>query len=113
MAPVRLIVIAIDFSLSPELEAIRLQARTFVTDVIQPGKHRIEGNDAESNKVGEPLSGADRIFALVGLRKRAFKDDIWLPHMQEAWGGMGARSRRTCHSSGRTRRSRIRTATSG
>ena len=36
-----------------------MQARTFVTDVIQPEKHRIEGNDAESNKVGEPLSGAD------------------------------------------------------
>ena len=50
---------AIDFSLSPELEAIRMQVRTFVTDVIKPEEHRIEGKDAEGNKVGEPLGGND------------------------------------------------------
>lgn len=80
---------AIDFSLSPELEAIRMQVRTFVTDVIKPEEHRIEGKDAEGNKVGEPLGGNDRIAALVGLRKQAFKAGIWLPHMPQEWGGMG------------------------
>ncbi|MEZ7962475.1 MAG: acyl-CoA dehydrogenase family protein [Ilumatobacter sp.] len=80
---------AIDFSLSPELEAIRMQVRTFVTDVIKPEEHRIEGKDAEGNKVDEPLGGNDRIAALVGLRKQAFKAGIWLPHMPSEWGGMG------------------------
>ena len=34
---------AIDFSLSPELEAIRMRVRTFVNDVIKPEERRIEG----------------------------------------------------------------------
>ena len=33
---------AIDFSLSPELEEIRLRVRTFVDDVITPAEARIE-----------------------------------------------------------------------
>ena len=36
---------AIDFSLSPELEEIRLQVRTFVNDVIKPVEEEIEGKD--------------------------------------------------------------------
>ncbi|MDG1786983.1 MAG: hypothetical protein P8H61_13775 [Ilumatobacter sp.] len=74
---------AIDFSLSPELEEIRLRVRTFVADIIKPEEHRLEGKDADGNKVGEPLDGRDRISALVGLRKEAFKAGIWLPHMPE------------------------------
>jgi acyl-CoA dehydrogenase len=75
---------AIDFSLSPELEAIRLRVRTFVDDVIKPEEARIEGD------LGEPgLGGRERIEALIGLRKEAFKEGIWLPHMPAEWGGMG------------------------
>ncbi len=75
---------AIDFSLSPELEAIRLRVRTFVNDVIKPEERRIEGG------VGEPgLEGGERVAALIGMRKAAFAEGIWLPHMPEEWGGMG------------------------
>ena len=75
---------AIDFSLTPELEAIRLRVREFVDDVIKPEEARIEGAD------GEPaLAGRERIEALIGLRKKAHAEGIWLPHMPEEWGGMG------------------------
>jgi acyl-CoA dehydrogenase len=75
---------AIDFSLSPELEAIRLRVRTFVSDVVKPEEERIEGH------AGQPgLEGGERIAALIGLRKEAFAAGLWLPHMPEEWGGMG------------------------
>jgi len=76
--------VAIDFSLSPELEEIRVRVRTFVEDVIKPAEQRIEGHG------GEPaLEGRERIEVLIGMRKEAFKAGIWLPHMPEEWGGMG------------------------
>ena len=67
---------AIDFSLTPELEAIRTRIRTFVDDVIRPGGEIIDGHgDAPA------LEGADRIKALVGMRKQAHAAGLWLPHM--------------------------------
>jgi len=75
---------AIDFTLSPELEAIREQVRAFVVDVIGPVEARIEGHDG-----GGGLDGRERIAALIGLRQEAQKAGIWLPHMPEEWGGMG------------------------
>ena len=60
---------AIDFSLSPELEAIRLRVRTFVNDIITPVEEQIEGKDG-----GEGLHGRERIGALIELRKVAKKD---------------------------------------
>ncbi len=36
---------AIDFSLTPELEAIRMRIRTFVDDVIKPEEAKLEGHD--------------------------------------------------------------------
>ena len=75
---------AIDFSLTPELEAIRARVRTFVDDVIRPGEAVINGEgDAE------PLDGKDRLKALIGMRKQAHAEGLWLPHMPEEWGGMG------------------------
>ena len=38
---------AIDFSLTPELEAIRMRIRTFVDDVIKPEEARLEGQDGQ------------------------------------------------------------------
>ena len=78
---------AIDFSLTPELEDIRLQIRTFVDEVIKPEEERLEGKGEFS--AAAPLEGRERIDALIGLRKKAFKAGIWLPHMPEEWGGMG------------------------
>ena len=75
---------AIDFSLTPELEAIRAQVRTFVDDVIRPGGAIIDGAGG-----AEPLDGTDRLKALIGMRKQAHAEGLWLPHMPEEWGGMG------------------------
>ena len=75
---------AIDFSLTPELEAIRMRIRTFVDDVIKPGEAKLEGHDGE-----EPVTGKERNEILIGLRKKAHDEGIWLPHMPEEWGGMG------------------------
>src|SRR6478735_502169 len=69
----------IDFSLSPELEEIRLRVRTFVDDVVRPGELDIaEGLDREAY-VGK----------LVRMRKEAMKAGLWLPHMPAEYGGMG------------------------
>ena len=75
---------AIDFSLTPELEAIRMRIRTFVDDVIKPEEAKLEGHDGE-----EPVTGKERNEILIGLRKKAHDEGIWLPHMPEEWGGMG------------------------
>ena len=75
---------AIDFSLTPELEAIRMRIRTFVDDVIKPEEAKLEGHDG-----AEPVTGKERNEILFGLRKKAHDEGIWLPHMPEEWGGMG------------------------
>ena len=75
---------AIDFSLTPELEAIRMRIRTFVDDVIKPEEAKLEGHDGV-----EPVTGKERNEILIGLRKKAHDEGIWLPHMPEEWGGMG------------------------
>ena len=75
---------AIDFTLSPEVEELRLRVRAFVEEVIAPVADRIEGTDG-----GEGLAGSERISALIGLRKQARAAGLWLPHMPPEWGGMG------------------------
>jgi len=76
--------VAIDFSLTPELEAIRMRIRTFVDEVIKPEEAKLQGKDG-----GEPLEGKARNEILIALRKKAHAEGIWLPHMPEEWGGMG------------------------
>ena len=74
---------AIDFSLSPELEELRARVRAFVDDVIKPTEERIEA---------EHLQESDRkayYGALLGMRKQAKEAGLWLPHMPAEWGGMG------------------------
>ena len=74
---------SIDFTLSPEVEEIRLRIRDFITDVVRPEEARIKE---------ESLESGDRtayINALINLRKQAHDQGMWLPHMPEEWGGMG------------------------
>jgi acyl-CoA dehydrogenase len=75
---------AIDFTLAPEHEAIRDRVRTFVDGAIRPAMepygHREEMNDAERGEY---------IRTLIGLRKQAHAEGLWLPHMPKEWGGMG------------------------
>ena len=75
---------AIDFTLSPEHEAIRDRVRAFVDEVVKPGEHMIEGKGD-----GEPLDGRERLELLIGMRRKAQAEGLWLPHMPEEWGGMG------------------------
>lgn len=72
---------AIDFTLSPELEQIRRRVREFIDTVVKPGEARL----------GE-LRDEDRdeyISHLVGMRKQAHGVGLWMPHMPKEWGGMG------------------------
>ena len=41
---------AIDFTLSPELEAIRDRVRTFINEVVKPGEAAIEGHQFERRR---------------------------------------------------------------
>ena len=75
---------AIDFTLSPEVEELRLRVRAFVEEVVAPAAGRIDGTDG-----GEGLAGHERVSALIGLRKQARAAGLWLPHMPPEWGGMG------------------------
>ena len=75
---------AIDFTLTPELEHIRTRVRSFIDDVVKPAEARIEGRDG-----ADPLTGSDRVAVLIDLRKQAHRAGLWLPHMPPEWGGMG------------------------
>ena len=74
---------AIDFSLSPELEEIRRRVRAFISDVVAPVERRLEEERVAENDrrayVGE----------LLALRSAAREAGLWLPHMPADWGGMG------------------------
>ena len=72
---------AIDFTLSPELEDIRLRVRTFVDEVVRPGEA----------KIGDPerMDRKEYLALLVGMRQAAKEAGLWLPQMPTEWGGMG------------------------
>ena len=74
---------AIDFSLSPELEEIRRRVRAFISDVVAPVERRLEEERVAEN---------DRrayVDELLALRSAAREEGLWLPHMPADWGGMG------------------------
>ena len=72
---------AIDFTLAPEHEAIRLRVREFIESVVKPGEEKIGQS--------EDLDRSEYITILIGMRGEAQKAGLWLPHMPEEWGGMG------------------------
>jgi acyl-CoA dehydrogenase len=71
----------IDFTLTPELEDIRLRVRTFIDDVVKPGEARIGDRD--------DVERSDYIKILLEMRAAAQEAGLWLPHMPTEWGGMG------------------------
>jgi len=74
---------AIDFSLTPELVAIRKRVRAFVDEVIRPAEDRMEQERLRENDKG-------RYFReLLAMRSKAKSEGLWLPHMPADWGGMG------------------------
>jgi acyl-CoA dehydrogenase len=71
----------IDFTLTPELEDIRLRVRDFIESVVKPGEEKIAQSD--------DLDRGEYLTILIGMRGEAQKAGLWLPHMPEEWGGMG------------------------
>ncbi len=69
---------AIDFSLAPELEALRLKVRDFIETVVKPTEAAIDENDRKS-----------LIDGVIKMRTEAQTRGLWLPHMPQEWGGMG------------------------
>ena len=72
---------AIDFTLNPELEDIRLRVRTFIDTVVRPGEEQMGNRDE--------LDRAEYIKLIFDMRAKAREEGLWLPHMHEEWGGMG------------------------
>ncbi len=72
---------AIDFTLGPDLEDLRLRVRDFIQQVVKPGEE----------KIGDPdkVERADYIRILLQMRNEARAAGLWLPHMPAEWGGMG------------------------
>jgi acyl-CoA dehydrogenase len=71
----------IDFTLTPEVEAVRLRIRDFVESEVKPLEERIGDKD--------DIERAEYIKILFEMRDRAREAGLWLPHMPEEWGGMG------------------------
>jgi acyl-CoA dehydrogenase len=71
----------IDFTLTPELEAIRVRVRQFIADVVKPGERAIDEAGTENRR--------EYLKLLVGMRASAREEGLWLPHMPAEWGGMG------------------------
>jgi acyl-CoA dehydrogenase len=71
---------AIDFTLPPEIEELRTRVRTFITTVVLPAEPEIE-----ALKETDKTAYIDKI---VSLRKLAFAEGLWMPHMPKEWGGM-------------------------
>jgi acyl-CoA dehydrogenase len=70
----------IDFTLPPELEAVRTRVREFIEGEVRPVEEKLASG------------GADRKAfrtAIVELRQKAKEWDLYLPHMPKEWGGMG------------------------
>lgn len=72
---------AIDFTLSPELEQLRLRVRDFVERVVKPGEAKIGNRD--------DIERAEYVKILIHMRQEAQNAGLWLPHMPRngaAWG---------------------------
>ncbi len=69
---------AIDFSLTPELEELRGKVRNFIQEVVKPTEDEIDEENRDS-----------LIKGIIKMRTEAQKRGLWLPHMPKEWGGMG------------------------
>ncbi|HEX6313140.1 MAG TPA: acyl-CoA dehydrogenase family protein [Acidimicrobiia bacterium] len=75
---------AIDFTLPPDVEAIRKRVRDFMDAEVRPAEEKLYANAPN----GEP-DRADVVRMIIELRQKAHEWEVWLPHMPEEWGGLG------------------------
>ena len=71
---------AIDFTFSQEVEDARLIVRKFMHDVVREGVAELQAKKATREQWQEKIEA---------MRAQARERGVWLPHMPEAWGGMG------------------------
>ena len=69
-----------DFTLSPEIESLRLKVRAFVEAEVLPLEADRSNYDAHENI---------RLDVLAGLREKARAQGLWAPQMPKARGGLG------------------------
>ncbi len=72
---------AIDFTLSPDVEELRLRVHDFMEQVVKPGEAKLGSEDE--------IERSDYLKILFEMREQAKAAGLWLPHMPEEWGGMG------------------------
>jgi len=71
---------AIDFTLAPDVEEVRMRVRTFMDEEVRPAQDKVRAD------------GGDRrayIEQIVKLRERARSLGLWNPHLPPEWDGMG------------------------
>jgi acyl-CoA dehydrogenase len=71
---------AIDFTLPPDVEAIRQRTREFIEGEVRPIEEKLSADGADR---------ADFRTAIVELREKAKEWQLWLPHMPTEFGGLG------------------------
>ncbi|WCO66844.1 acyl-CoA dehydrogenase family protein [Iamia majanohamensis] len=72
---------AIDFTLDPDVEELRLRVRAFVDEVVRPADARIGDLDRVDER-------DEYVKILIDLRVQAQEAGLWMPHMPKEWGGM-------------------------
>jgi acyl-CoA dehydrogenase len=71
---------AIDFTFPEEVELVRHKVREFCDQVVRPAEKEIAAHEGDRQVLVEQV---------IRMRKAAQEWGLWLPHMPEAWGGMG------------------------
>ena len=71
---------SIDFTLSPEVQDVRMRVRTFMDDEVRPTEEKLREGNTDRNGWGS---------AIFKLRQRAHELGLWNPHLPREWDGMG------------------------
>ena len=75
----------IDFTFPPEVEAVRLRVREFVSTVVSPAEAA-----QHAGATGDHRQDRRALVQMImRLREQAREWNLWLPHMPPEWGGMG------------------------
>ena len=75
----------IDFTFPPEVDAVRLRVREFVSTVVSPAEAA-----QHAGATGDHRQDRRALVQMImRLREQAREWNLWLPHMPPEWGGMG------------------------